>query len=96
MSCEANISAVDSFGNTLLHIAALCGEESVALLLLAHGALAGEKNQFEWAPLHYAAYIAYESLLKLLLDNSKGYAAETRMEGDFMILLIPRGLKPSY
>lgn len=59
---------IDKDGSTLLHIAAVDGNEELATRLLHHDEkLLNQRNQHGWTPLHCAAAAGHTNVVNLLL-----------------------------
>jgi hypothetical protein len=63
------IQSADEYGETPLHIAAICGQEDIAKLLLAHHADVNAKDNVGQTPLHIVAREGYVEIAKLLIAH---------------------------
>jgi ankyrin repeat protein len=73
----ADVTAVNEYGDTLLHAASLYGGCDMATLLLAHGAdVSVANNDQGWTPLHQAAFRGHRDFATLLLAH--GAAVDAR------------------
>jgi len=80
LKAGADVSAVDRYRNTPLHLAAESGHEALALQLLDRGADASAVDSYKRTPLHLAAENGHEALARLLaatttLPSSHSFAS---------------------
>ena len=59
---DVDLNAVDSEGNTPLHLALESGQEVVSMLLMQHGADVTASNSFGRTPLHFASLQGMEQV----------------------------------
>ena len=64
-----NISSLQEYGNSPLHIAALSGHETVVAVLLSEGDNVNQANKKSQSPLHWAAAYGHEAVVTLLLTH---------------------------
>ena len=65
-----NVSQLDDYGNTALHLAAEKGLRGVCKVLLDAGADVNQRNaSVGWAAVHYAAYEGHADVLRMLIAH---------------------------
>ncbi len=67
---EELVCEEDSHGNTLVHHAAIIGDDDMIEILHQNDATMDAKNQWGLQPLHLAAYYGHISALKILFPNT--------------------------
>lgn len=82
----ANISGVNSQGETALHLAIKHGHKRVSEFLLAHGADVNAQNAYGDTPLHYAAEAKHADLVELLLAHDANIHARNSQRWSFLPL----------
>lgn len=74
---NADVEAMNEYGQTALLAAADSGHEGVARLLIEHGANVNFRDDcYGMTPLHWAAERGYEALAKLLVDHGADVNAQ--------------------
>jgi ankyrin repeat protein len=66
---HANLSTRDQFGNTVLHLATLCGRTHLVEMLLTHRAELDNQNNSGNTPLHLAISTHQKQIVKLLIEH---------------------------
>ena len=71
MAQGADITAVDHYGDTALHLAALSGDEDVLIVLLVSGADFKARNLVGKMAKDYAEEEEYEAIVELLEEAER-------------------------
>jgi len=66
---HANLSTQDQYGNTALHLAALCGRMQLVEILLSHSADINNQNHSGNTPLHLAISSHHKEVVRLLMKH---------------------------
>ncbi|CAF1081124.1 unnamed protein product [Didymodactylos carnosus] len=70
--------ASDNFGNTCLHLAVVYGNYKLACYFISKGFNINKQNIHGWSPLHMAAMVGNDSLLKHMLEKKADCSLVTR------------------
>lgn len=76
-------------GRTHLHMAARCGFQNVAEVLLEQGADIDARDQIQRTPLHWAASHNHQALFQFLLSKGAKSGAKDR-DGNIAVALMPK------
>lgn len=89
----AKVNSHNLYGDTVLHIAALYGNEKGVIKLIENGAEVNVMSMSLGAPLHYAAYMGHTRVVEILLERGADYRKKTNMQRTALDIAAGEGYK---